>query len=279
MLINMSGPLKAAAEAKTALAAFNTYNALTIRSALRAGATEKSPVIIAFGASYLKFMSLDEVYGLCEFYSRRTGQDTVLHLDHCGAPEVVEKALNAGFTSVMIDGSRLPYDENLKLSSEIATMAHSYGATVEAELGSLAAGENSHEGEADDRERFTDPDQAAEFVRKSGIDALAVSIGTVHGMYKASPDIRIDILKEINKRVAVPLVLHGASGTPLEMIRSCVENGIRKINVNTEISRSVTDFIKTETRENSPHFSELTHGCSRVLEDAMSSFIRSFSSR
>ena len=122
-------------------------------------------------------------------------------------------------TSVMYDGSALPFEENLKNTRLICKAAHAVGVSVEAELGSLAAGEHSHEGTPEDREIYTDPDMAGEFAEETGADALAVSIGTVHGQYKGTPCIRTDILKKINEACGIPLVLHGGSGTPEATIR------------------------------------------------------------
>ena len=276
MLINLNGPLKGAEANNRAVGAFNVYNGITIRAVIAASLNQGCPAIAAFGASYLPFISLEEVYGLTCYYSELMGQDTVLHLDHCSDLSVIESALKTGFTSVMIDGSRLPFEENLKVTKEAVRMARHTGAAVEAELGSLSAGIDSHEGEASDQEKYTDPKQAVSFVQKSGVDALAVSIGTVHGFYASEPDIRIDILEDIHRSVPVPLVLHGASGTPIETIQACIARGIRKINVNSEISRDAKSILHQESAQDKLHFSELFYRCGELLEERMGSFIRSF---
>jgi fructose-bisphosphate aldolase class II len=166
--------------------------------------------------------------------ARRVSIPLILHLDHCKSFDNIVRAIAAGFTSVMFDGSGLPFEENLKQTAQIVRLAHAANVSVEAELGALAGGQFSNE-EAGE-EIYTNPEQAKRFVECTGINALAVSIGTVHGMYKGTPRIDVGVLKKIAAVVDIPLVLHGGSGTPEDVVRECIRNGIAKINVNTEIS-------------------------------------------
>ncbi|MBQ1407735.1 MAG: class II fructose-bisphosphate aldolase, partial [Eubacterium sp.] len=201
-----------------------------------------------------------------------------LHLDHCKDIGIIRQAIDAGFGSVMYDGSALPFEENVKNTKLVCDMAHAKGVSVEAELGSLAAGASSHEGEATDREIYTDPSMAAEFIERTGVDALAVSIGTVHGLYTGTPDIRVDILKEINKACGIPLVLHGGSGTPKDKILECIANGISKINVNTEIAMFAAGRLKERlAADELPHLSVLQRGITDDVCEIVSGFMNEFS--
>lgn len=153
-----------------------------------------------------------------------------LHLDHAESYEEIEKALDADFTSVMIDASALPFEENVAITRKVVELAGRYGASTEAELGTLAGSEGTVEG----MDLQTDPCQAGEFAERTGIDSLAVAIGTAHGFYTKTPEINIGRLREIAGKVGIPLVLHGGSGTPEDKIREAVRNGIAKVNICTE---------------------------------------------
>ncbi|MCI8938955.1 MAG: class II fructose-bisphosphate aldolase [Dorea sp.] len=255
MLTNFNSMLKSAYGQKRAVGSFNFYNYETLKGILQAAEQMHTPVIVSFGKKYLANMSFDEVQALTAASAALCKTDVCLHLDHCDNMDIIYQAIRAGFTSVMYDGSALPFEENAANTRRICEVAHASGVSVEAELGSLAAGASSHEGSADDVEVYTNPDAAHEFVQKTGVDALAVSIGTVHGLYKGTPNIRVDILKAINAKLHIPLVLHGGSGTPEEKVKECISNGIAKINVNTEIS----DYTVQRTREllekENPHLS------------------------
>mgnify|MGYP005802962715 CR=1 FL=1 len=258
MLLAMDGLLKQAQLERRAIGSFNVYNGETIRGAVQAAGKTKLPMIISFGAGYLRNMDLEEVVYLVHRLTAGEGQ-FVLHLDHCRDLEVIRHAIEAGFTSVMYDGSALAYEENVAHTKEVCAMAKAAGVSVEAELGSLALGAHSAEGELGDALAYTDSQRAASFAEETGVTALAVSIGTVHGLYQGTPKIRVDLLQQIRSLVDTPLVLHGGSGTPKEQLKACIQNGITKINVNTEISETV--MAKTlEALEADPHlhFSRLS---------------------
>ena len=244
MMVNFSEVLKEARRCRYAVGSFNVYNYETIRGVVEAGDELGYSTIVAFGEGYLPNMDVDEVYALVHAMAHKVKIPLVLHLDHCKSFETIVRAIRAGFTSVMFDGSSLTYEENKKKTAEVVAIAHAAGVSVEAELGAIGAGEFSNEGGEGEKEIYTNPDQAADFVAKTGIDALAVSIGTVHGMYKGTPRIDVGVLKKIAAEVEIPLVLHGGSGTPEEIVRECIRNGIAKINVNTEISYYTVEQVK-----------------------------------
>ena len=257
MYTNFNNMLNDAYRDHRAIASFNWYNYETLKGIIDSAEAAGTPVIASFGAKYLSNMDLDTAATLTLNLADKSSQPVCLHLDHCSDKNVIIQAIHAGFGSVMYDGSKLPYEDNVRCTREVCEIAHACGISVEAELGSLAAGLESHEGNADDREVYTDPSMAHDFIKETGVDALAVSIGTVHGMYKGTPNIRTDILSDINKACGIPLVLHGGSGTPEEKLIECIRNGICKINVNTEISSYVVEHTHKLLETSAPHLSVL----------------------
>lgn len=279
MLVNFKDILNEAYINHYAVGSFNGYNYETFKGIIGAGCETKTPVILAFGAKYLKNMSLETAYTIAKSLGERIDIPVCLHLDHCSDPDTVFRAIRAGFGSVMYDGSALPFDENVKNTKLVCDIAHACGVSVEGELGCLAAGERSHEGAATDVEAYTDPALAKQFVDMTHVDALAISIGTVHGLYKAEPNIRIDILETINKLLAIPLVLHGGSGLSEKDILCCIAKGIAKINVNTEISVYAVDKTKELLADQQPHFSELSLNQVSYVKDIVRKYISFFGQR
>lgn len=242
MMVNLAQLLPDARKKRYAVGSFNVYNYETIRGVVEANDELGYPAIVAFGENYLTNMNVDEVFALVNSMAKRSKQPLALHLDHCKSFDHIVQAIKAGFTSVMYDGSSLPFEENIRQTAQIVSIAHAANVSVEAELGALAGGEFSNEESGE--EIYTNPDQAARFVAETKVDALAVSIGTVHGMYKGTPKVDVEILKKIAAQVDLPLVLHGGSGTPEDIVRRCIRNGIAKINVNTEISVYTVEKLK-----------------------------------
>jgi fructose-bisphosphate aldolase class II len=272
--------LAEAASRGTAVGSFNVYSRETVRGAVNAAVRSSEPIILAFGAAYLEQLSFEEIAGDVRRAAGAAAVPAALHLDHCRDLDVVRAALDSGFTSVMYDGSALPFAENVRKTAEAVRLAAAYGASVEGELGSLAAGAGTNEGSAADIQLFTDPGQAERFAAETGVDALAVSIGTVHGFYKAAPDIRIDILAAIGGRTRVPLVLHGGSGTPERILIDCIRSGIRKINVNTELSAYTVSGLGEAIKENpSIHLSRLASRETALFEEIVSKYIELFGLR
>jgi fructose-bisphosphate aldolase class II len=276
MLTNFNAMLLNAQRGGYAVGSFNVYNYETMKGAVLAAAEMKQPVIIAFGAKYLSNMSLRDAVSMAEGLSGEYGVEACLHLDHCSDRELIFRAVRAGFTSVMYDGSALPYEENLENTALVCTVAHSCGVSVEAELGCLSATESSHEGSAADKEAYTSPKAAEDFGRKSGCDALAVSVGTVHGFYKSEPNIRLDLLQEIRERVVQPLVLHGGSGIPEETIQRCIAQGICKINVNTEISAYAVEKTRDMLQSKLPHLAVIAENQQQFVKEVILKYMRFF---
>ena len=276
MLTYLKTILDVAYDNKYAVGSFNGYNSETFRGIIEAGKETKTPIILAFGAKYLTNFSLESAAALTKSLAEDLDIPVCLHLDHCSDMDVVFRAIKAGFGSVMYDGSMLPYEQNLANTKKVCDVAHACGVSVEAELGSIAAGDKSHEGSADDKEVYTDPKLAKEFVEITKVDALAVSVGTVHGLYKGKPNIRFDILEEINKEVGFPLVMHGGSVIPEEDILKSIANGISKINVNTEIATYAVEQTAKYLQEKQPHFSVLSLKQEEFVKEIVKKYIAFF---
>lgn len=276
MLVNLKEILQDARRNKYAVGAFNCYNYETVKGSIEAAQELGKPIIIAFGEKYFVNMRLEEVVALVTQIDKGSDIKVALHLDHCKSVGSIRSAICAGFTSVMYDGSDLSLEDNINKTKEIVEQAHAMNVSVEAELGSLALGAHSNEEAAE--QIYTQPEEAKKFAEETVVDALAVSIGTVHGMYKGEPNINIDILRKINTLADIPLVLHGGSGTPEEIIKQCIVRGIAKINVNTEISVNVIKKIKSNLM-NDPniHFSVLSIQSKNAVKEIAKKYIQLFS--
>jgi fructose-bisphosphate aldolase class II len=274
----MKDVLAIASVRNIAIGSFNVYSYETIKGVLESARDKQMPVILAFGERYLENMDFETAVAMVKSVSKDIDVPYALHLDHCNSLNNVYRAIKAGFTSVMYDGSALSYEQNVANTAKVVEVAHANNVSVEAELGSLASGEHSHEGTAADEEVYTSPDQAKDFILKTGVDALAVSIGTVHGIYKGEPNIRVDILKKIREKVDIPLVLHGGSGTPEDVIKECIQNGIRKINVNTEISVYTVEQMKElQKGEKNFHLSILSLKQIQYIKEVVAKYMLIFS--
>ncbi|WP_407538690.1 class II fructose-bisphosphate aldolase [Deinococcus radiomollis] len=220
-----------------ALLAFNCYNLESVSAAVAVAARTGTPLIVAHGERYLENIGLRAMRALVTALVQDAGCGglVLLHLDHSASPELCIQAAELGYDSVMYDGSHLPYAENLTNTAAVVQAAHSLNVGVEAELGALGIGDASHEFETG-HEALTDPAQAQHFAAETGIDALAVSIGTVHGLYRSAPKLDLERLSAIAALVPLPLVLHGGSGTPRDALNAAIRLGIAKINVNTEVA-------------------------------------------
>lgn len=232
-----------------AVGAFNINNLEIVLAIARAATEERAPVIFAVSPSAMKYAGSRQIASIAAIAAEDFGLTASLHLDHGSELEHVRKALDVGFSSVMIDASKEPFEENIRVTREAVSMAREAGASIEAELGKLVGVEDDIS--VSEREAsMTDPDQAVVFVRETGIDALAVAIGNAHGWYKGEPNLDFGRLEAIREATAdsVRLVLHGASGIGGSDIRKAVEMGITKINIDTEIRdafrRGTEGFMK-----------------------------------
>lgn len=236
--------LDLAQEQKVAYGAYVTVSYETALAAIEAGSELNVPVIFITGTDCCELMG--GFAGTVETVKRAAANALVpiaLHLDHCRTYEECVEAINAGYSSVMIDGSSLPFEENVAITKKVVDYAHALGITVEGELGKLVGEEGDIIVKGPEAAQ-TDPQEAKEFVERTGIDCLAVSIGTQHGHYIATPKLNIERLKAIQEVVNVPLVLHGGSGTPIDQVQEAIRCGIRKINVATDVLTAVADSFE-----------------------------------
>ncbi len=232
-----------------AIGAFNVYNLEGALAVVAAAEAERSPAMLQIHPGALKHGGAALV-ALCLKAAEEAAVPMAVHLDHCADPEVIRSALAAGLTSIMADGSHLDYEENVVFTRAMVERVHTVGGVVEAELGRLAGTEDDLT-VAEYEARLTDPVKAVDFVTRTGVDMLAVCIGNVHGRYPHPPQFDFERLQAIRDAVPLPLVLHGTSGVPSDMVRRCIELGVCKFNVNTEVRQAYIGTLRGELAGNS----------------------------
>jgi fructose-bisphosphate aldolase, class II len=252
MLLNMNELLKVAEENNFSIGAFNCTELSNFRCVIDEAERQNSPTIIQANVGEYNFATR-EYYNFVRTRLMNSNIPFVLHLDHGKSLQDCLRAIQAGFTSVMIDGSLLSYEENIELTRKVAEIAHLVDISVEGEIGTIGVNDNSDEGGAKNIQ-YTDPDQAADFVKRTGIDSLAVAIGTAHGIYPKGfvPKLQLELLKKIKSKVSVPLVLHGGSDNPDDEIRKACELGIKKLNISSDFKSAYSyelQRIMNETSE------------------------------
>ena len=242
MLVTTKDLLLEAQKEGYAVPAFNFYGYDFIRSVIEAAETENTPVILEITPNYLKKLSPKTITAIARDWAQASSVRIALHLDHSDDLKWITWSLVNGFTSVMIDASRFPLEENIRLSKLAASLAHAAGASIEAELGHIGGTEDGiMRGGAGG---LADPEEAGRLVRESGVDLLAPAVGTAHGLYKGEPKIDFDRLRAIRNQVEVPLVLHGGSGIPVEMLKKAINIGVSKINIGTELKIAWSDAVR-----------------------------------
>ena len=239
MLVNMNEVLRPAKKNKYAVGLFNAVNLELARGIIAAAEATQSPVIMGTAEVLLPYGPLEEVSYYLIPMAKKAKVPVVVHLDHGLKYDTCIKALELGFSSIMYDCSTDSYEDNVRKVKEMADIAHSYGATIEGELGHVGDNEGSAEGSdhlADPSKFFTDPKLAKDFVEKTGVDALAIAVGNAHGAYKLPPKLDFDRIRTIRDTVDVPLVLHGGSGLTDNDFRTAIQEGISKVNIFTDIN-------------------------------------------
>ena len=240
-LVKMKDLLKRAEEKNIGCGAFSVGNMEMVKGAIRAAEELETPIILQIAEVRLKNSPLHLMGSMMVQAAKEAKVDVAVHLDHGLTFETVDKALELGFTSVMLDASTLPFEENIAKVKTVVEKAQKYGATVEAELG-LVGG--SEDGSCDHGIRCTDPDDAVVYARETGIDALAVAIGNAHGNYPVAPTLAFDVLEKIHEKVDIPLVLHGGSGITDKDFQRAISLGIRKVNIATASFNSLTAHVE-----------------------------------
>jgi tagatose 1,6-diphosphate aldolase GatY/KbaY len=211
-----------------------------VQAVIGAAEDERTPVILQTTPGTLGFAGVEVFFGLVQAVASRASVPVALHLDHGDSFELAAQAVRVGYTSVMYDGSKLPYEENVAISQAVTRMCHPMGVPVELELGTVGGKEDQLSSQV----AYTDPHQAVEFVERTNPDFLAVAIGTAHGVYKGEPHLDVELLSQIADLIDIPLVLHGSSGLSDDCVRDCVGRGIAKVNFATELRAAFTQAVR-----------------------------------
>jgi len=241
-LVPMSRLLEQARKGGYAVGAFNTNNLEIVQGIVEAADELESPVILQASQGAIKYAGLDYIVAIVKAASERVKVPVALHLDHGTSFEQAVQCIRAGFSAVMFDGSKHPFEDNIAKTIEVVRVARPAGVSVEAELGKIGGTEDDIH--VSDREAMmTVPEEAKEFVQRTGVDALAVAIGTAHGPYKGEPKLDFERLQKIRNLVDIPLVLHGASGVPEDAIKRAIGIGICKINIDTDLRQAFSAAV------------------------------------
>lgn len=265
MLVSSREIMLDAQRNKYAVGAFNVENMDMVLAVMSAAEETKSPIIMQTTPGTLKYAGAEMYFANIRAAAERSNIPVACHLDHGNSFTLAVQAFHAGYTSIMIDGSKLPFEANIALTKSVVDLCHAANIPVEAELGRVG-------GKEDDLDNtrtvnpYTDPKEAAEFVERTGCDFLAVGIGTAHGVYKGTPQINFDVLSEIRKVVDIPLVLHGTSGVPDDQVIKCVSMGMCKVNYATDLRIAFTHGIKEYLSGNPEAFDPKKYGAFGIEE-------------
>lgn len=240
--------LEQAQESGYAIGAFNVENMEMVQAVVEAAEELQSPVIMQTTPSTVKYADMAYFYANVKTAAERASVPVVLHLDHGSSFDLAMRALRTGYTSIMIDGSHETFSENIAVTRAVVEACHPSGVPVEAELGKVGGKEDDLDG--GDQNPYTDPEQAKIFVEETGVDSLAVAIGTAHGVYQGIPKLDVERLSAIREVVSVPLVLHGTSGVPDEAVKECIQRGICKVNYATDLRIAFSKGVNAVLQEN-----------------------------
>lgn len=274
MLVNLDYVLKKAQKEHYAVGLFNTIDSDMLEAAVAAAEELNSPIIIGTAEVLLPYGELELIAPSVISAAKRARVPVVVHYDHGLTFERCIQALRLGFTSIMFDGSAGDADKNISDTAQLVKIAHSFGATVEGEIGHVGEASSSDNAVSDS---YTTPDEAAKFIEKTGVDALAVAIGTAHGAYKEKPCLDIERLKEIRARVEAPLVLHGGSGLSDDDFRNTVKHGIAKVNIFTDLCVAGVNSVKEAENQNLSYL-EMRNLKVNAIKEAVKTKIRLFGS-
>lgn len=279
MLVTGIELLKKANEEGYAVGAFNTSNLEITQAIVEAAEEMKSPAIIQVSEGGLKYAGIETISAIVRTLATKASVPIALHLDHGTDFNNVMKCLRNGWTSVMMDASKLPLEKNIEVTKNVVTIAHGMGVSVEAEIGKIGGTEDNVT--VDEREAaMTDPDEAYKFAKETGVDYLAISIGTAHGPYKGEPKLDFDRLKKIKEMLKMPIVLHGASGVPEADIRKAVSLGVNKINIDTDIRQAFAARLRELLKEDGEVYDprKILGPCKEAMKEVVKSKMRMFGS-
>ncbi|WP_434578029.1 class II fructose-1,6-bisphosphate aldolase [Thermoanaerobacterium thermosaccharolyticum] len=279
MLVTGIELLKKANEEGYAVGAFNTSNLEITQAIVEAAEEMKSPAIIQVSEGGLKYAGIETISAIVRTLATKASVPIALHLDHGTDFNNVMKCLRNGWTSVMMDASKLPLEKNIEVTKNVVNIAHGMGVSVEAEIGKIGGTEDNVT--VDEREAaMTDPDEAYKFAKETGVDYLAISIGTAHGPYKGEPKLDFDRLKKIKEMLKMPIVLHGASGVPEADIRKAVSLGVNKINIDTDIRQAFAARLRELLKEDEEVYDprKILGPCKEAMKEVVKNKMRMFGS-
>lgn len=282
MLVNLKEILEIAEREQIAIGMFNATGFDSLQAVIAAAEELNQPVIIAHAEVHNVYNDISIVGPAMIAAAKNAKVPVCVHLDHGVTMEMIYRALRIGFTSVMIDASHLPYEENLALTKQTVEMAHAMGVSVEAELGRLVTGEAGSNEEVDAtlkaEDFYTDPAEAEAFCRETGVDALAIAFGTAHGFYTAQPKLDFDVVKNVKAATGLPLVMHGGSGVSEEGFKTAIAGGIRKINYYSYMSKAGYEAAKAEIEAgNSKYLHDVEFAAMKAMKEDVKNAIRVFS--
>ena len=280
MLVNLKEILKVAEEKKIAIGMFNATGFDSLQAVITAAEELNQPVIIAHAEVHNVYNDIDLVGPSMIAMAKNAKVPVCVHLDHGTSMEMIWRALRIGFTSVMIDASALPYEENLRLTKRVTEAAHAMNVSVEAELGRLVTGESGEasKGVLRPEDFYTDPAEAKVFCEETGVDALAIAFGTAHGFYTVQPKLDFDVVKNVAEATGLPLVMHGGSGVSEEGFKQAISNGIRKINYYSYMSKAGYEAAKATIESGkSGYLHDVEYAAMLAMKEDVKKAIRTFS--
>lgn len=275
MLVNLSQILKPAQEKRYAAGLFNVVTLEQAEGVIQAAEALRAPLIIGVAERFLKHVRLEALAAVLLDHARRTDLPVAVHFDHGCTFEGCMRAMRLGFSSVMYDCSEMPYEENVRCMAEVVRAAHAMGVTVEGELGCVEGSEDGDETHSP-RALLTDPEKAFDFVNRTGVDALAVSVGNAHGAYKLPPKLDFELIETIRSKVEVPLVLHGGSGLTDLDFQKAISCGIAKINIFTETNQAQTAACRSALENGAKNAMEMIVPQVKAVREAAEEKMRLF---
>ena len=250
MLVNLKEILKYAEDNNCAIGMFNATGLDSIKAIIEAAEELNTPVILAHAEVHNIYNDISLIGPIMLDVAKRAKVKVCVHLDHGTSLEMIKKAIEIGFTSIMIDASSLEFKDNIKLTKKVVSMCHPLNISVEGEIGRIKSLDDT----SDNEYYYTKASEAEIFVKETGVDALAIAFGTQHGFYKETPELKIDVIKNVKKVVNIPLVMHGGSGLSKEQFKKCIDAGIRKINYYSYMSKAGYDAAKKVIKSNKTNY-------------------------
>jgi fructose-bisphosphate aldolase class II len=291
MIVSLCDVLKTAEKNNCAAGAFNVPNWESAEAIIEAAEETDKPVILNYAPLHAPFMSMEDAAEIMKYFANKAKVPVCVHLDHGDSFETCMKAIRLGFTSVMIDASAKPYEENIRITSEVVKASHAVGVSVEAELGHIFVSVNgvgkapakveTKDSFGDVNDVYTRPEMAKDFAAKTGVDALAIAFGTAHGIYVTKPVLDLDRISEIKRAVDMPFVMHGGSGLSKEEFQTAIRNGIRKINYYTYMTlsggKAVKKAVDTMSSTDNIFFHDIPGIAIKAMKEDVKQAIRIFS--